>query len=196
MIDLPDNPGPASASPALIDSGAFLTPPLGGPVQRIDRLGGRWRIAVTMPPLRGTDSRIWVARLVRGKTEGVRMALPLQGFDPGAPGSPVVDTSAQVGGSLKLRGCTPNYIFREGQFFSVITGGRHHLIMVAAEPIVASDGKVTLPIRPLIRVAHLDGDVAAVGKPMIEGWVMGEEWGWEMQLADFSGLSFDIAEAA
>ena len=196
MIDLPDEPGPVSATPALLDFGAFLTPPLGGPLQRIDRLGGRFRISVSMPPLRGAQGRVWVSRLIRGKSEGVRMPLPLQGFDPGAPGSPVVDTAGQAGSTLKLRGCTPNYIFREGQFFSVVTGGRHHLISVAAETIAGSDGKVTLPIHPLIRVQHLDGDVVHVGKPMIEGFVVGEELAWEMQLAGFVGLSFELQEAA
>ncbi len=88
MIDLPTDIGPSSASAALIDFGAFLTPPLGGPVQRVDRMGNRFRISVGMPPmLSASDGRRWVSRLIRGKTEGARMPFPLLDFDPGAPGN-------------------------------------------------------------------------------------------------------------
>lgn len=197
MIDLPDEPGPASLSVALLDFGAMLTPPLGGPLQRIERLGNRFRASVTMPPLRSQrDGRIWVSRLIRGKSEGVRMALPLQGFDPGTPGAPVVDGAGQAGRTLSIRGAQPHYRFREGQFFSVVTGGRHHLISVDAETAVGADGKATLPVSPMLRVLHLDGDVLHVGKPMLEGFVIGEEMAWEMQLGHFTGLSFEVHEAA
>lgn len=196
MIDLPLDPSPRGATPALMDFGAILRGPLGGPLQRVDRLGNRWRISVTMPPLKGAVARIWLARLVRGKSEGVRMPLPLQGFDPGAPGSPLVDGAGQAGRALAIRNATPNYAFREGQFFSIVTGGRHHLTMVDGEVIVGADGKATLPISPALRVQHLDGDALAVGGPMIEGMIVGDELAWEMQLAHFTGLSFDVEEVA
>ncbi len=197
MIDLPTSPAPAGAEAALIDFGAFLTSPLGGPTQRVDRMGNRFRLSVTMPPMKNVAvGRIWVARLIRGKSEGVRMRLPLQGFDPGLPGVPVVAGTGQTGRTLAIRAATPNAIFREGQFFSIVTGGRHHLTMVDAETIASATGTATLPVSPMLRVPHLDGDACHFGQPMIEGFVMGDEMAWQMQLARIIGIAFDLVEAA
>ena len=120
MIDVPSTPSPASATPGLIDFGGFLTPALGGPVQRVERMGTRFSLSVVMPPMINTSTgRIWIARLIRGKQEGIRMPWPLQGFDPGSPGNPLVNGAGQSGRTLIADGFTPNYIAREGQFFSV-----------------------------------------------------------------------------
>lgn len=197
MIDLPDYPSPNDASAGLVDYGTFLTPPLGGPTQRIDRMGNRFKLSVSLPPLQSaSDGRRWVSRLLRGKTEGVRMEYPLLGFDPGLPGSPTVNGSGQTGRTLIIAGATPNYIFREGQFFSIVTGGRHHLYMVDAETICSAVGAATLPVSPMLRVAHLNADAIHVAQPMIEGYIMGDELSWSMSIDHHIGLGFDIVEAA
>lgn len=196
MIDLPLSPAPAEADAALVDFGLLLTSPLGGPVQRVDRMGNRWRLSVAMPPMKNEAlGRQWIAALVQAKTEGARMRFPLQGFDPGSPGDIVVDGAGQTGTTLNVRGVTPNYIFRVGQFLSVVTGGRHHLIMVRAETIANADGEAALPVAPMLRVPHLDGD-AVHARPMIEGNMGDEEWSWSMRRARIVGLSFAITEAA
>jgi hypothetical protein len=195
MITLPDNPSPASAAPALVDFGAFLTPSLGGPVQRVERMGNRFAISVAMPPmLNPIVGRQWIAKLIRGKQEGVRMPWPLQGFDPGNPGPILVNAAAQAGRSLVVKGATPNYIFREGQFFSVEINGQHYMYMVTAETFASAAGAATLPIEPMIRKSPPANAVCNFGKPMIEGFIVGDRFAWEMQLAHFIGLSFDIAE--
>jgi hypothetical protein len=196
MIDLPDYPGPQSAEPGLVDYGGFLSPPLGGPIQRIDRMGNKFKIAVTMPPMSGSEGRVWIARLIKGKSEGARMEYPLLDFAPGYPGTPLVNGSGQAGRFLNLKSCRPNYVYREGQFISVKTGGRHHLIMVDGQAVVASDGTVTVPITPMIRVSHLDNDEVHVSKPMIEGYILGNEQRWRLQVGNFVNLSFEIEEAA
>jgi hypothetical protein len=198
MIDLPDYPSPAAASPALVDFGAFLTPALGGPVQRVERMGTRFRISCQMPPMNNPDlGRKWIARLIRGKQEGARMAWPLQGFDPGNPGGPQVHApSGSVSGrSLPINGASPYYAFREGQFFSLLSrDGRHYLYMVTAETIADFQGHATLPIEPMLRIPALENDVLFFGKPMVEGFIMGDAFGWEMALANFVGMSFDLTE--
>lgn len=197
MIDLPEYPSPNAAEAGLIDFGAFLQPPLGGPLQRIDRMGNRFKLSVSLPPMvSATDGRRWVSRLIRGKTEGVRMPYPLLGFHPGSPGEPVVHTAGQTGRVLIIRAAQPNYIFREGQPFSIETGGRHHLVFVDGETIVPDVGIVSVPISPMLRVAHLDGDPVHVGKPMIEGFIMGDQQLWSMSVEHHIGLSFDLVEAA
>lgn len=195
MIDLPLSPSPASATPALLFFGAQLTPSLGGPVQQVERMGSRFRLSVTMPPMRGAMARQWVARLVRGKSAGVRMPFPLLDFKPGVPGQFLVNGAGQAGKGLAIDGGRANYVFREGQFFSILTGGRHYVHMITAETIASGAGSATIPIEPMLRVSPADNAELHVGRPMIEGFIAGEEWAWEMSLAHFQQLSFDIAEA-
>jgi hypothetical protein len=195
MIDLPDYPSPAAATPALQDFGAFLTPSLGGPVQRVERMGNRFRISVTMPPMPNPKlGRLWIAKLVRAKQEGGRMPWPLLGFDPGVPGNVLVNAGGAAGRSLAVKGATPNYIFREGQFFSILIGGKHFLYMVTAEAIASATGTATLAIEPMLRVSPPADAPCHFGKPMVEGFIMGDAFQWEMALANFVGVAFDLAE--
>lgn len=196
MIDLPDFPSPNDATPSLVDFGAFLTPALGGPVQRVNRMGTRFRISVSMPPMTSRQvGRVWVSRLVRGKQEGVRMPYPLLDFDPGSPGTVLINGAGQSGTSLIVDGATPNYIFREGQPFSVLTSGKHHLYMVSAETIASNTGTATLPITPMLRRQHLNNDPCYFGEPMIEGFIQGDELSWNLSLEHLIGIQFDITES-
>lgn len=195
MIDLPDFPSPNGADLALQDFGAFLVPGLGGPVQRVNRMGSRFRGTFGLPPMLTKDARKWVARLIQGKQEGVRMPLPLLDFDPGAPGNVLINGADQTGTSLIVDGATPNYVFREGQPFSIETAGKHHLYMVRTETLANASGQATLPITPMLRRPHLDNDVCHFGKPMIEGFIMGDELAWNLALERVVSLSFDIAES-
>jgi len=195
MIDLPEYPSPAGATPGLLDFGAFLTPSLGGPVQRVERMGNRFKISCTMPPMPNAKlGRQWVARLVRGKQEGARMPWPLLGFDPGSPGAVLVNAAGQSGRSLAIKGATPNYTFREGQFFSIVINARHYLYMVTVEVIADATGVATLAIEPMLRLSPPANAVCNFGKPMVEGFIMGDSFAWEMALANFVGVSFDLVE--
>lgn len=196
MIDLPDYPEPSDANPGLIDFGSFLTPSLGGPVQRVDRMGSRFRIAVTMPPMTSQQTgRQWVSRLLQGKKEGARMPFPLLSFDPGLPGNVLVNGASQAGSSLVVDGATPNYAFREGQFFSIVNSGKHHLHMVTAETLASNTGTATIPIFPMLRKSPADNAVCHFGQPMIEGFILGEEWAWNMSVEHLLGIEFQIVES-
>ena len=90
-ISLPTDPKPNGATPVLRDFGGVLTPFLGGPEQRINRVGTRFGLRVTMPPLESSvDGRLFVARLNQAKTDRLVMEWPLLDFDPGSPGSPAI----------------------------------------------------------------------------------------------------------
>lgn len=196
MIDLPDFPSPNDATSALVDFGAFLTPALGGPVQRVNRMGTRYKIAVSMPPMTSKQvGRIWVNRLIKGKQEGARMPYPLLDFDPGSPGTVLINGAGQSGTSLIVDGATPNYIFREGQPFSILTGGKHHLYMVGAETIASGTGTATLPLSTMLRRQHADNDPCHFGEPMIEGFIQGDELSWNLSLEHLIGIQFDITES-
>lgn len=197
MIDLPSDPAPNAATSSLIDFGGFLVPGLGGEVQRIDRMGNRFKVSVSMPPMVSEPTgRIFVSRLIRGKTEGVRMEFPLLSFKPGSPGTVLVDGAGQSGRSLVVNGATANYAFREGQPFSIEEDGRHYLHFVDAQVIANADGEAELSISPMLRIEPSDGAVCHFATPMIEGFIMGDEWSWEMGLAHHVGISFEVVERA
>lgn len=197
MIELPEWAVPNGAEPGLIDFGGFLTPPLGGEVQRLDRMGNRHRIAVTFPPAPSDkEGRILVSRLKRAKTEGLRIEFPLLDFSPGAPGAPLVNGAGQSGTSLILDGFTPHYAIREGQWFSLETDGRHYLYSVNAEVIADATGAATISINPMLRAEPADNDVCHFARPMIEGYAQGQDWAWQLSLARHIGVAFELEEAA
>lgn len=197
MITLPNEPGPSSIAPALTDFGGFLTPGLGGRVQRVNRMGSRFALAVTMPPLRSTaDGMKWVSRLVRGKSEGVRMEVPLGDFDPGLTGNPVVAGSGQSGSVLNVSGFAPGYYFQEGQWFTLASGGEHFLHQVALTGTASGQGAAALPIYPMLRVEPQDGDVLLFDQPIIEGFVHGDELRWQMSVERLIGIEFEVHERA
>lgn len=194
-VSLPTDPAPNGAKPTYVDFGGFNEPALGGRVQRIDRPGNRFRFSFTMPPLPNKDlGRVFVARLIKGKSEGIRIPLPLLSFDPGTPGSIVVNGGGQAGTSLNVRGGTAGYAAKEGQFFSVVHAGEHVLHLITADTTLNGSGVGMLPIEPPLRVEFSDGDICHFAQPMIEGRVLGKDWDWEMRLDHSLGLAFDVEE--
>src|SRR3546814_1693449 len=71
----------------------------------------------------------------------------LPGFTIGAPGSPLVSTAASGGTALAFKSLTPSYAIREGQFFSIVHGGRRYVHMFTASVVASGTGKVTASIR-------------------------------------------------
>jgi hypothetical protein len=195
MIDLPETPAPMGGQASILDFGAILAPPLGGPLQKVERLGSRFKVSFQMPPMRGDDGRAWLSALLRGKREGARIKFPLLDFDPGAPGSPLVNGASQAGLLLDVDGATANYVFRNGQPFSIFTGSRHYLHFVTAETIANSSGVAAdLPIFPALRKSPADNSPLYFHKPMVEGFILGDEWGWQMALDHNLGFQFEIME--
>ncbi|MFM9597369.1 hypothetical protein ACKI1O_49520, partial [Streptomyces scabiei] len=89
-IALPSSPACSGFSFAVLDFGGDITPSLGGPAQRINRLGSRYQLQLQVPPLASAiEGRVWTARLERAKQIGAVYPVPLDGFSSGAPGTPV-----------------------------------------------------------------------------------------------------------
>lgn len=194
-IALPTSPAPNGAQPLLRDFGGELTPFLGGPEQRINRLGTRYGIRVTMPPMRGVVSRQFVARLLRGKQENVLLEWPLLDFDTGNPGSPKVAGDRSGGTALPTRGLSPGYQVQEGQFLSIIHAGRRYMYMSTGAVTASGGGLAVLSIFPQLRTELDDNDVIELEQPMIEGRVSpGDELSWVMALEHTIGLSFSVME--
>lgn len=197
-IDLPTYPALRTAKIRLLDWGGRLVPILGGPVQTIMRLGTRFSLEFTVPPMPSEpNGRLWGGALVQAKLQGVRTRFLQDGFTTGAPGSPVVDGSGQTGMVLNIKSGQPGYRFRQYQFISLVHGGRRYLHMVTARVDIGADGKASLPIAPMLRVITTNGDAVEVAKPMIEGTLTGDEVGWNVMtepMTDVGSIRIDEDE--
>ncbi|WP_260581203.1 hypothetical protein [Sphingopyxis sp. PET50] len=197
MIELPDGVVPNYVKPTLIDFGGVLRPPLGGPIQRINRLGNRYRVDVGLPPIENHDlGRVVVSRLLRAKTEGLRIEWQLVGVDQGSPGFPVVDGPDQAGAAIQLKGIRTGYGASEGYWLSIESGGQHYLYCTTAPAKEDGSGGIELGLVPHLRVSPGDEDAVHLQKPMIEGLVVGDEWSWDYSLEHHVGIQFSIEEAA
>lgn len=194
MIELPEIPAPNGAEPALVDFGMTLRPPLGGKVQRVDRPGSRYRVALSFPPMQPETARVFVSRLLRAKSEGLRVPFPLL-TSQGSPGSPVVDGASPTGTTLPVRGGQPNWSWREGWWLSIeAADGQHYLHNLTAAGALDASGDGDLPIWPMLRAPFADGDAVHLAKPMIEGLPEGDETSWVIPLNRLIQLAVTIEE--
>ena len=192
VLALPARPAPARMDIALVSALNVLSPAFGDGEQEIRRKGSRYAMTFSMPVMSYVASMAWDDLMAEGDQVLMRVHQP--GFDTGAPGASVVDGADQSGRLLKLRGLTPFYPVRKGQFLSVITEGRRFLYRARAESVANDDGEVEVPIRTLLRHPHADGDVVELAQPMIEGFVrdLGE---WSVGVDRLVGLQFTVREA-
>lgn len=194
-IALPTAPQPASATPRLLDFGTVLTPPQGGPMQRLNRIGNRFALEVVLPTLTPDQRLVWVSRLLRGMTEGVLLPFPQPGTDPGVPGAPAVNGGGQTGSAIALRGLAAGYVIREGQALSIIFAGRRYLHIATADVTVVG-GAGTVPITPMLRISPNDGAPVEITTPMIEGLLSGNDLPWQLRTDHNADITFVVTEAA
>ncbi|PZU13821.1 MAG: hypothetical protein DI606_04445 [Sphingobium sp.] len=194
-IMLPNTPGVRNVRMMVLSFGSVLTPFLGGPSQRINRLGTRWAMRVSMPPMRAEAARPWIDALARGCEDGVIMRIP-QDIDIGVPGAPLVSAAVTAGMILPIKGLAPGYAVKRSQRLSVIHNGRRYNHVFSADAVANGSGVLNAAIWPMIRTGLSVNDTIEIAAPMIEGWLDGNfEWDvltmpW-VQLPDFT-----ISEAA
>jgi len=173
-------------APRMIDWGGSLTPPNGGAVQTLSRLGTRHALDVTPPAIKAEpEGRIFSAQLRLAKLFGALIPFDQDGFKPGLCGRPVVSDSGQSGMTLALRSFTPNYSVRMGQAFSLVHQGRRYLHFVASQGVANSTGVLALSIFPMLRVIPDANSVCEFTRPMIEGSLSGNEVAWTRQTAGY-----------
>lgn len=172
--------------PRLIDFGGPLVPPLGGEVQTINRLGTRHAIDITIPTMRtDPDGRNWAADLSLAKLYGAIVRYRQDGLAIGDPGAPLVDGGGQLGSLLYLKGFAAGYTMRYGQALSLIVNGWRYFHKAAAETVAGGDGRMTLPIFPMLRRSPANNDVAEVAEPKLQGSLSGNEVAWTRLTAPF-----------
>lgn len=194
-ILLPATPAVRSMRPMVMSFGSVLTPFLGGPTQRINRLGTRWAMRVSMPPMRAEVGRLWVDALSRGTESGVLMPI-VQDIDVGNPGAPLLSAAVTAGMLLPIKGLTPGYVAKAGQFLSIVHGGRRYVHIFSADAAANGSGVLNAAIWPMIRTGLSVNDVVEIAVPMIEGW-LDEAFEWDVLTIPWIQLpDFTIREAA
>lgn len=193
-VTLPASPAPNSVNATLIDYGGIMRSGSGAAAQRVDRAGSRFRIEVGFPPIPADEGRVFLARLIQAKRDGIRLAYPLLGVSQGVPGNPVVNGAGQSGTTLNVRGCTVGHKVQEGYWLSISNGTRSYLHLVTSTAMADAAGQMALSIAPALRFPFADGASINLISPIIDGFVVGEDWSWELNLNHHLGLSVTIEE--
>lgn len=193
IVQLPSCPPPTDATISPIWFATDLQGPLGGPTQRVLRAGSRMRAELTWPPMTYDDARKFIARLLRAEASPIAVAVPQRGLKPVSPGA-LKAVGYGSPGLLGVQGGRPNFILREGQFFSLSSGGRRWLHNLQQDVVLDGGGRGVLPINPLLRVPPAAGDATEWVAPMIEGFVDLGSVKWTLELLVRVGLSVAVTE--
>jgi hypothetical protein len=192
-LTLPTSPAPAQFALELVTARNELSPAFGGPVQRLNRKGSRWRATVSLPAMTYAEAMAWTDLRVEADT--VVLDVPQPGLEIGSPGTPLVKGSGQLGASLLIDGLTVGYVIRKGQFLSVVTGSQRYLYQATAAATANGSGEATVAIRPMLRVSPADNAVVEIAAPKIEGFVRTPP-SFDVNPAFHVVLGFDIEERA
>lgn len=204
-VTLPTWPGPKSASLRPVDAGTWQKPILGGDDVRLDRLGDRFALAVSLPPMKWhtidgvSAARVWAARLARGVSEGVTMEVPQPDFDTSGF---VFD--AQCGASAAqsivvpiASGLGQNNVFPEGMMVTLRKGatGKNYLHQLRAQAVSNAAGAANFSLWPRTRVAFGPGDTILLQTPVMDGRIL-DPAPIDMEEARTIGIAFEMQETA
>jgi len=185
-VTFPTIPRGTTFTPRLVRVSGDLTSPLGGPTQRITRLGSRYAADVALPSLDAACAARWLACPLRAEAEGLTLALVVpQMIKPKDLGA-VTGTGAVGSDVVTYAGAAPSV----GMWFSFQAGGRAYLHFVTAVDGAAH----TLKVSPLLRKPMAAGTVLEFQAPVLEGFV--DDTAWSLEFFRFVGHRFTITESA
>lgn len=170
---------------------------LGGPVLPLPRVGDRFAIDVTTARLKQeAEGRLFTAAIFEASNATARFPLRMPNRSKSYSSAIVVDGADQTGSILKLRGFGKGEHVSRGDFFSIVHNGRHfvHMAACAGSLVADADGKMELPIWPMLRFVTVDGERAAFDAPMIEGSLSGADRGAKFARNRQDPVSFSISE--
>jgi hypothetical protein len=196
-VSLPNLPDLVQVSARLVDFQSVLTPILGGPVQTIQRLGARFAVDVTLPPLEPADAGKFLAARMKARAENdtLTLAWPQAEIWSVIGGSPVVNGAGQAGARLNISGLTANQVVPAGRFFSFQAGGRHYLHMTTLQVTANGAGQVQLHVAPLLRVSPPAGAPLNFSAPIVEGLLTGT-LEWSLERLRWTSTAFTLSENA
>lgn len=167
-----------------------------GVASRFNRLGGRFSLSMSFPPMPADEGRKFIAKLIRAVRAGMKIDYPLLGVSQGLPGAPVMAGANQIGHSINVRGFTPYYSGGEGFWFSVtFADGSVKLHNVAAPFTATVAGLATILIEPAIGGPLPDGAELQFAVPMVEGFIEDSGAAWQAAIDRNIGFSVVLEEA-
>jgi hypothetical protein len=173
---------------------------LGGPDLPIPRLGDRFAVDVATTQFRNdAEGRRMAAALFEASNSSAIMRIVQPNRSGRSPGyAAVVDGTDQGGMTLSLRCLQPGAALARGNFFSIVHLGQRYVHMIACpgQMLVPANGRVALPIWPMLRFLTIDGEASEFDAPMIEGKLLGFDKGASFVRAKTEPLSFSIQERA
>lgn len=191
------------AEPGMPDYGVLQKPVLGGGrISKVNRLGGGHILSYTVPPKdMEPDGRKLVARCQMAKRLGVVLPVPQVEFDVGAPmradGTPVTISAATAGGlSVPITGLSPSYAIKMGQAFNILRNGHRYLYFAGAATVTDVNGAGLINLTAPLRSKLLGGETVTIVKPVIEGWIEGDNFSWPIDMQRTTGLQFNVVERA
>lgn len=199
-VQMPTWPEPQTAEPFAIDAGGWQEGALEASAVRVDRLGDKHGLRVRMPPMKFDDpaglahGRIWIQRLKRGLSEGVRMKFPQPDFS--TPPSGTVRTATVAQATLLPVTLGAGLTYREGTFCSIVHAptGRRYLHSLNSDAVMNGAGQGQLSLWPRLRIPTVVGWDVLFAPPEIEGKLSGREQNWTLDMARTVGLEFEIRE--
>lgn len=190
------------AEPGMPDYGILQKPTRGGRINKIDCIGGGFTLTYTVPPkAMEPDGRKLVARCLTAKRYGVILAVPQVEFEIGTPmradGTPITIVGAVAGGmTVPITGAAAGYAVRKGQALNIARNGHRYLYFIGTETILDAAGAGDLILATPLRSKLLGGEIVEIIKPVIEGWIEGDNFSWPIDMTRTVGLKFDVVERA
>lgn len=212
-VDLPTGAIQA-ATPRFLDRGGVLSASLGGPDQRIDRLGSKFGCDFQLIPMKAPNARIWISRLIRGIREKARVKFPQPGFVADFSGTPSLNGAH--GANLETISLFINSAafagkkLLEGQFISIADGAsptaQRYIHQVKADATFVAGNSavgavagavVSIDIQPPLRKSFPNSSFVGTNPAdvIIEGYVKGDPREWSIDNAKIYGIAFTIEEA-
>lgn len=184
-VVIPPFPAGTSTTLTFRSSAVDQTPYLGGPVQRVARLGDRWTYSVDLRPMGAAQARPLVTAIRQGLSAKVLCPVILAGIDL----SQQIDLTAQSGSGKSLNVLGDTSHIGVGQVFSLVSNGVRYL-----HEVTSIAGQV-VGINPALKVVIAGGEALEFAEPKIEGFLEGNEHSMTIGMVGNLGTSFKINEA-
>ncbi|MDQ2764756.1 MAG: hypothetical protein M3Y22_15165 [Pseudomonadota bacterium] len=172
---------------------------LGGIDLQIPRLGDRFAVDIGTTQLRqDAEARMLIGALTEATTDDARIWLPQYDLGRGsmAGSAAVIDGAGQTGSVLNLRSVQRGAAILKYQYLTIVHGGVGFVYMARGQVIAGVDGKLALPIWPMLRFITVDGERAMIDTPYIEGRLVGFDAGATFARNRVEPLKFSIEERA
>jgi hypothetical protein len=174
-------------TPHLIRVGGDLTSTLGGPTQRITRIGSRYAADVALPPLDSDCAAQWLSCILEAEASGDTLSLPMTQMIAAARDLPQLYASGAAGSNVIT--FSNEQVPPVGAWLSIFVGGRSYLHFVTG---LAAAAQVT--VGPLLRATFPADTPVECATPLLEGFV--NDTSWSVEFFRFVGHTFTITESA